>query len=305
MEVFYQGYDITEWAQVRKCISRDTAGKRCDSLEIEFENAAGWYNLEPAEDDQIVVYHNGYDTGIMFLNTILPEGGRFRMLATALPCAARARGYQSFTGKTIEEIMRACAMVSGMGFQIFGIDGKTVIPYIERDNEGCAAFLSRMLTMEGAQLKCVNGMYTAIGIEYAQAREPHQTMNITARQPGAEYRRCGQTYRLLTVETPYAKAFAEDIYVPSSHGGITRSDVPARDNVTAGRWARGLLTDMNRKCESLTVASVFNPGFTAMTRINVEGSTDAVGEWLIQEAEHDFIELKSTATMHRCIASVQ
>lgn len=305
MEIFYQGYDITVWARVTKCVSRDTAGNRCDSLDIEFENAAGWYNLEPKEDDQIIVSHNGYDTGIMYVNTILPENGRFRIFATSLPCAARAKGYQSFTGKTIEEIIRACAMSSGMNFQIFGIDRNTVIPYIQRDNEGCAAFLYRLLTMEGAALKCVNGMYTAIGITYAQGRDPHQTMEITADQAGMEYKRSGQTYRLLTVETPYAKATAEDVNVPSSHGGITRNDVPARNDVVAGRWARGLLLDLNRQSETVIMPSTFNVGYTAMTRIDIEGSSDAVGQWLIQEAQHDFVELKSTATMHRCVTSIQ
>ena len=305
VEVTYQGYDITEWAQVRRCVSRDTAGDRCDSLDIEFENAAGWYGLEPKEDDQIIVSHNGYDTGVMYVNTVLPEDGRFRIFASSLPCSARAKGYQSFTGKTIEEIMRACAMNSGMGFQIFGIDGNTVIPYIQRENEGCAAFLYRLLRMEGAALKCVNGMYTAIGIEYAQAREAHQTIEVTADQAGMEYRRSGQTYRLLTLETPYASATAQDTSVPTNHGGITINDAPARDAVQAGRWARGILLDENRKRETLVMSSAFNAGYTSMTRIDATGSSDTVGEWLIQEAEHDFIELKSTATMHRCITSIQ
>lgn len=305
MEITYQGYDITEWAQVRKCVCRDTAGNRCDSLDIEFENAAGWYRLSPREDDEIIVSHNGYDTGVMFVNTLLPEAGRFRMIASSLPCAARVKGYQSFTGRTIEEIMRACAMSSGMDFRIFGIDGSTVIPYIQRENEGCAAFLYRLLRLEGAQLKCTNGVYTAIGIEYAQARTAHQTIEVTADQAGMEYRRNGQTRRLLTVEAPYGTGTAQDLAVPADHGSMTVSDAPARSDIQAARWARGLLLDENRKCETLVMPSDFNVGYTAMTRIDIEGGSDAVGEWLIQEAEHDFIEMKSKATMHRCIETIQ
>ena len=305
MEITYEGYDITDWAQVRKCVGRDTAGNRCDSLDITFENAAGWYNLGPKEDDQIIVSHNGYDTGVMFANTILPEDGRFRILASSLPCAARVKAYQSFIDKSIEEIMRACAMSSGMGFQIFGIDKNTIIPYIQRENESCAAFLYRLLQMEGAMLKCVNGMYTAIGIEYAQALDPHQTIEVMADQPGVEYRRNGQAHRMLTVKTPYGSAAAEDLSVPINHNDIIRSNLPARNDIQAGRWARNILLDENRKCEKLIVQSTFNPGFTAMTRIDIEGNTDASGEWLIQDAEHDFIELKSTMTAHRCVASIQ
>ena len=52
MTIYYQGKDITRYVQVRKCIARDTCGERCDSIEIEFENAAGWYRWQPEEDDK-------------------------------------------------------------------------------------------------------------------------------------------------------------------------------------------------------------------------------------------------------------
>lgn len=304
MEITYEGYDITEWAQVRKCCCRDTAGNRCDSLDIEFENVAGWNNLGPKEDDQIVVTHNGYSTGIMYVNTILPEDGSFRILATSLPCAARAKGYQSFTGKTIEEIIRACAVSSGMGFQIFGIDKDIVIPYIQREDEGCAAFLYRLMKLEGAALKCINGTYAAIGIEYAQELSANKTMELTADQAGVFYKRNGLSAKALTVITPYAKASAKDLAAPGGHSIITRSDLPARNDIQAGRWAKNLLLDKNRLCESLTVTTTFNAGYTAMVRVDVEGRTDAAGEWVIQEAEHDFMELKTVITMHRCVSTV-
>ena len=54
MEVYYQGTDITDMVRVNSCIVRDTAGGRCDSLEIEFGNAAGWYSWGPEEDNKII-----------------------------------------------------------------------------------------------------------------------------------------------------------------------------------------------------------------------------------------------------------
>ena len=304
MEIYYEGTDITGDVQVSRCIVRDTSGARCDSLEIEFENAAGWYNWGPREDDRILVTHNGYESGVMFLNTVLPEDGRFRILATSLPCSARTRAYKSFVGKTIENIMRECAIESGMDFKFFGMDKTAVIPYIERNNEGCAAFLNRLMQLEGASLKCVNGIYTAIDIIYAQGLEVQQGFEIDARQGGTLYKRSGQKYKSLTIETPYARATAQDRGVSDDHIGVTFNNTPARNNLQAGRWARGLLLKKNRLCESLEVQSEFNPGFAPMVRIDIEGNTDATGEWIIDEVEHDFIEETSTATMRRCIWSI-
>lgn len=305
MEVYYQGKDITGYVQVRKCAVRDTSGERCDSLEIEFENAAAWFRWEPEEDDKILVSLGGYDTGVMYVNTVLPEEGRYRIVASALPCKARRKASRSYIGKTIEEIMRICAMESSMDYQTFGIDEKAVIPYIQREDEGTARFLNRLLTLEGAALKCVNGKYTAIGYLYAQERAAHQTISITARQSGVEYRRNGETIRALTVRTPYAEARARDEAVASSHIHVITNEYPAMNNIQAGRWARGLLLCKNRQCESVTIQSEFNAGFTAMTRIDFSGDTDATGEWMIDEAEHDLKNRTSTAKLSRCITTIQ
>lgn len=306
MRIYYEGVDITEHdrVQVRSCTTRDTCGGRCDSLEIEFENSAAWYGWKPQEDDKIIVTNGSYNTGIMYLNTILPEEGRYRILATSLPCNARKKQYRSFIGKTIEEIMHACGVVTGMDFAVYGIDGKTVIPYIQQEYESSPAFLNRLLTWEGAKLKCVNGRYTAIGILFAQSREAHQTIEITPQQSGTQYKRCGVRTRSIAIKTPYCGATATDIDVSSAYEQITLG-LPARNDIQAGRWARGLLLDKNRQCESLTIESEFNPGLEAMTRIDVEGGTDADGQWLIEDVEHDLFNLSSKAKLYRCISTIQ
>ena len=304
MQIIYQGKDITQYVIVRQCVARDTAGGRCDSLDIEFENAAGWYAWGPEEDDTILIAHDGYDTGTLYVNTVLPEDGRFRIFATALPCKARRKTYRSYTGKTIGEIMQSAAMASGMNYALYGVDAQTVIPYIEQENESAAAFLRRLLMLEGAALKCVNGKYVGIGIQYAQNREPNQGIELAAKRSGFDYRRNGAKLRSLTVRTPYASATATDTDVPSSHISTVTGEHPALNNIQAGRWAKGLLLDLNRQCESLKVESEYNIGFASMTRIDITGNTDATGEWVIETAEHDFINKTSTALMRRCIRAI-
>ena len=305
MELYYEGKDITGSVLVRNCRVRDTCGDRCDSLEIEFENAPDWFGWGPAEDDEILIAHNGYDTGTMYVNTVIPEDVRYRVIATSLPCKARQKASRSFVSKTIEEIIKTCAMESGMEYQIFGIDGNAVIPYIQRENESAAKFLHRLLRLEGATLKCVNGKYTAIGISYAQGRDPHQTIQVTNEARNAQYRRNGTAAKSLTVKTPYAEARAEDTAASGSYIQTVTGEYPAMTGVQAGRWARGLLLDYNRQCETVTLRNEYNAGLTAMTRIDFIGDTDATGKWLIEEAEHDFINLTSMARLHRCVTTIR
>ena len=76
--------------------------------------------------------------------------------------------------------------------------------------------------------------------------------------------------------------------------------LPALSAAQAGRWARGLLLTHNRQAEEASVQGVFNRGLTAMARVDVESSTPAAGEWLVEEVTHDFVRKSSAARMLRC-----
>ena len=302
MEVYYQGTDITNMVEVTACKVHDTAGKS-DSLEIEFSNAAGWYSWGPEEDDTIIVSHNGYDSGIMYVNRILPEEGYYRILAASLPCSARAKANKSFKGRTLAQIMKICAAGCGMEYALYGMNEDVVIPYIEQSDEGCASFLNKLLCLEGGVLKCVNGKLTAIGILYAQELKARQTVEIAADQEGVRYARSGETLRSITVKNPFVQVTARDSAVSTKHRQLT-VNLPALTSVQAGRWATGKLLSENRKCESVVMKTAFNPSFTAMTRVDISGNTDAVGEWLVDDVEHDLFNLSTSVTMRRCIWTV-
>lgn len=305
MEIYYQGVDITGMVQTRKCIVRDCAGERCDSLELEFENAAGWYQWGPKEDDTVIASHNGYTSGTMYVNTIIPEDGKFRIFATALPCRARRRGNESFISQTLEGILNSCALSDGMESRLYGLDGSLGYRYEERVNEWRARFLTRLLEKEGALLKCVNGRYTAISLEYAQNLDPWKVLELTADRGGIQYRREGTLTRSMAVRTPYADAAAEDTAAPEDGEHIVINDLGAMDNVQAGRWARAKLLMRNRQCELVTMHSSFDPGFTALIRIDITGDTGANGEWLVEEAEHDLVNEKTIVHMRRCIRTIR
>ena len=144
MELFYEGVNIAQKVEITKCIHREFTGGRCDCLEIEFENAAAWHRWQPRENDRIIAAMNGYDTGALFLNTITPEGGRYRIFATSMPSASRRKGCRSFEGLTLAAIMAACAAECGFESRLYGLDAGITYPFLVRDNEGCAAFLDRL-----------------------------------------------------------------------------------------------------------------------------------------------------------------
>lgn len=305
MQLFYEGTNITNSVDVVKCIQRDVSGGRCDSLEIVLENAAAWYRWQPQRDDTIEVQKNGYSTGKMYLNTILPENGKYRIIATSLPSGTQRKVYATYENATLWDILSACAAECGLEGALFGVDRNILYPYLMRMKESAPAFLNRLLSYEGAVLKTLNGKLTAIGIEYAQGLNAAQVIEITPDQQGVRHQK-RDDIRLASfaIKTPYANGSAADSSAANGQHQVYTEEYPALDNAQAGRWARGLLLNHNRSAEELTLNTEFNPGFTAMARVDLTGPTETAGKWLVNEVEHDLFNGKSKATLLRCIDTI-
>lgn len=303
MEIIYQGKNITDRVIVSSAKCRDVSHGRYDSVDLLLEQAAAWHSWEPQVNDTITLTNGGYSTGEMYVHTIAPEDGKFRILATAAKAEAGRKARRSFEEKTLEDIIRICAAECGMEYRLFGVDGKTRFHYLLRGDEGCAAFLARLAELEGAVLKTYSGRFTMIGIAAAQKMNPIETMKIDADQGGILYRSRKGRLHTLTVKTPFAVVTATDSAEPQG-SSRTECGLPASDVVTAGRWARGLLLKHNRRADMLTVETTFRPGWSAMVRLDVTGNTEANGEWIIDEVVHDLIAETSRAVMLRCIESV-
>ena len=113
IQILYEGTDITEVTNITRCVCRDVSHGRADSLELQFDHAAIWHLWAPKEDDKIIVNSDGYTTGTMYLNAIMPEGDGFRILATALPSAARRKAWDTYQNMTLENIVGRCAAEAG------------------------------------------------------------------------------------------------------------------------------------------------------------------------------------------------
>lgn len=299
MQVNYEGRDITKSAEIKECTFTEGSGGRSDWMKMVLENADEWWKWGPGKDDKVRVMKGGYDTGVLYVQAILPEQGRYTILAASAPSAAKGQKWASYEDRTLGAIMGICAAECGMTHRLYGIESGISYPYLIRRNETPTAFIERLLRMEGGTLKCVGGRMTGIGIRYAQELRAADTIALDEYTEGARYiRRDDLRIGQITVRTPLATAMARD-----RAGGreIVLNDLPAKTSAQAGRWARGLLTSHNRQCEEIRLAMDFSPGFTAMARIDVRSRTAADGKWLIDEVEHDFAGKRTRARLLRCI----
>jgi hypothetical protein len=305
VRVIWNGTDITAYCDVTGCVHRDAAGGRNDSLELEMDRPEAWYRWAPEEGDEIEVTQDGYTTGTMYLTAVIPCGDRYRILAGSVKPAGNRKTWAGYENNSFRAIAERCAAECGMQAKIFGMDEDLIIPYCMRRDEGCAAFLTRIGRAEGFRIKAYNGVFRAIYLPWAEGLDPVSRITITADQKGVNYRRRGSAkYTALTVRTPWAEATARDPAAPGNNPAVVTS-LPAGDAATAGRWARHLLRDHNRKAEELRTEQRLDTRLTALARVSVNGGTDMDGEWIVEEAEHDLYNRSTVARMFRITDTVR
>lgn len=302
LRLIYEGTDITDSVDVLECTLKDTCGSMSDILDLKLDHARSWFQWQPQRNDVIRVKRGGYDSGALYLNTIAPEDGAYRIYATGIRCLDRPKKWQAFEDSSFAEILLVCASELGMDWAGYGLKDIRY-DYMLRQNESATAFLARICALEGIALKAGCGKITAIDITEAQKIKASHLIKIDSELSGSRYTRIsGLRISALRIETPYGSGEAEDTEGEGQRRTI--SDLPAGDEATARRWARGLLLTLNRQFETLETDTEFNPGYSAMVRVDAEGGTDADGEWIIDEAEHDLREGRTRARMLRVVDSV-
>ena len=305
MRLYWNGTDITAYCNITGCIHRDAAGGRADSLELQMDRAAVWYRWGPEEGDEIIVTEDKYTTGILYLTAVIPNRDQYRILASGIKSQANRKTWAGFENVSFRRLVERCAAECGMEGKIFGLDEDLTIPYALRKGEGCAAFLDRVARAEGFRIKCYNGAMRAISLPYAEEQNPVMRIKISAKQDGVIYRsRKNAKYASLTVMSPWAKATVRDSAAEGSNEKIITT-LPARNPAQAGRWARNLLRETNRTAEELTIDQKLNKRMTALSRVEIDGDTDMDGSWIIEEAEHDLKNKRTTAKMFRITDSIR
>lgn len=301
--LIYEGNDITERVMIAQCVCMDMSRGISDCLDIRLEEAATWLRWNPQAGDRIQVKRSGYDSGALYVNTIIPQDGAFRILATAMKPGAKRVGYRSYQDMTFTQVMSICAAECDMGAKLYGISGVMRYKYLIRDRETAPGFMARLARHEGTLLKAINGSFAAIGIEYAQGLKAAQKITLDMSREGIRYvNNRESSWAGVKIISPWCTASAID----SAGKGEVRlfTNLPVHDEAQAKRWAKGLLMDHNRQTEVLELEMVFNPGNTAGARIDIAGSDSVAGEWIIDKAENDFIGDTSRLRLVRCISTI-
>lgn len=305
MQIYYERVDITRDAEIVAATVRESAGEQADALEVTMQNPSQWNRWQPKRGERVEAVRGDYTTGTMYVDTLMPDNGKYRLLASSMTAEAGRRRWQSYEQCTLKDIVASVAAETGMEYGIFGIDERTEYTYMLRQNETAAGFLSRILRMEGAILKCAFGRLSVVGIEYAQSLAVTREIRLTSETSGVKHRRAeGMAYAACEIISPYGHGNAVDVAVENGIT-LTLADEPVYNDIQAARWARGALLWENRKAETLTFQTDFDASLTAMTPVVITGGESYDGYWMTDAVEHDLYNGSTRCGLMRFVETVR
>ena len=123
LRLYYEGTDMTAYANLKACVYREYAFDRADCLEAVFDHAAAWHRWDVQAGDAIEADRDGYTTGRLYLNSIAPEGDGFRLVATSIPATAQRRAWAAYRQMTFLDIVHHCAAECALSDAAYGFDG--------------------------------------------------------------------------------------------------------------------------------------------------------------------------------------
>ncbi len=295
MQLFYQGKDITSQVEVLEAVCKNAVHEVC-GCDILLNQADRWYSWKPKTGDTIRLTEGKLDSGLMYLDSVMPADGRFRLIGLAAKMERQAPAWQSWEEKTLGQVAEQMAAESGLGLEMYGISSGYRYKYLVRRFETPIQFMQRLAVLEGGLLKCVDGKLILIGQDYASALAASAVYELKADNILGHWRIGADAAGAVTGYGLYGTASAQ-----SGSGGRRYSFyLPAEDTATAKRWARGKLIEKNRYNEIITLRVDFEHTATAMGRVDVTGGTDMDGRWLVKRVEHDYKRRISEMELMRC-----
>lgn len=268
IEIFYNGYDITDSVSISRCYHDMYASGQSDTVHLRLIDASNlWDAWAPADGDEIQVDYGTISTGTMFISSVRPENGAFTILAQAAPKSGYDLQNKAWQQVRLLQIGREIAERNGLNFSAYGVEDR-LYAYILQEGEGDFRFLHRIAQREGCAILIYDKTLVMYDERYMEAVEPAEVLDIAV---DGEYKFHDRRFNLfgscVVEQGQYSGKFSIDngstrVYRPAAVGGIGSND-------EASRVAKNLLRAVNKGCYGGYIRTRVLPGYSAASTVEL------------------------------------
>lgn len=150
LRVYINENDITSSIAVASCYYDMHAEGQADSLLITFSDTKKqWENWKPsAEGDTVRITDGAIDSGKMYLDSLKPENGKYRLDAFSTPKSAFSKKSRSFDGLSLPQLAKKIADDNKLKVKLYDVP-ETQVKYVQQKGQSDLAFLQSMCKQAG------------------------------------------------------------------------------------------------------------------------------------------------------------
>ena len=148
LKVLYNNKDITEDISVSDCIHDMFASSQADTLCMKFNDSKRlWDKWKPTKKDTISVSYGIAKTGVMYIDSVIPENGLYTLRASSIPPTALNKTDKSWENVHLLQLAQEIASRHGLGFESYDVADK-IYSYVRQPNIPDFEFLQQRCNLE-------------------------------------------------------------------------------------------------------------------------------------------------------------
>ena len=173
LRVYVNDKDVTESISVASCYYDMHAEGEADSLAITFSDTKKqWEKWKPSpQGDTVRITDGAVDSGKLYIDTLKPENGKYKLQAYSTPKRAYSTKSRSFENLNLRQIAGKIARDNGLLVRFFDVPD-THFKYVQQRGKSDLAFLHQLCKQRGVSFTVYNeilNLYSERHIEAAKA----------------------------------------------------------------------------------------------------------------------------------------
>jgi len=292
MRLIYNGKDITSAVEITKAELIDNAGSKADSLEVCFSDTEGsWSKWEPKKNDTVEIDHEGFRSGVMFVDELEQQRGKYIIRALSIPQEAKTHRTKSWEQVRFLEVAREIAARYGFELQTYSIENY-LYNRLDQNDQADFEFLAFRCMLEGYVLKITNRKIVIYDERYMENKEAVKTIYLSdfdgnfkfVNKSTGIYAACRVSNG--TIQSEYK---VSGIYGPT----LNISNIVVTNQAEAERYARNILRHHNKYEQTGKFQIQLDTGLSAGVNIQIAGVGMADGKQFCEQITHRFTENKT------------